>query len=84
MSYKGKAIVFSDLDSTLLRDNHYFSKRTKQVVRDLHDQGIMLIPITARSTKDILEQGKRLGLQELDGICAGNNGSQIFDFKNNK
>ncbi|AUF83797.1 Cof-type HAD-IIB family hydrolase [Mesoplasma syrphidae] len=84
MNYKGKTIIFSDLDSTLLRNNHYFSKKTKQVVKDLHEQGILLVPITARSTKDILDQGKRLGLEEIGGICAGNNGSQIFDFRNKK
>ncbi|WP_026389594.1 Cof-type HAD-IIB family hydrolase [[Acholeplasma] multilocale] len=83
MNYKGKSIIFSDLDSTLLRDNHYFSKRTKQVVKDLAAQDMMLIPITARATKDVLDQAKRLGLDKLGGIIAGNNGSQIFDFKNN-
>ncbi|PPE04146.1 Cof-type HAD-IIB family hydrolase [Williamsoniiplasma lucivorax] len=81
MSYNKKALVFSDLDGTLLADNHYFSSLTKQVVKKMYDQGMMVIIVTARQTNDVLQQGRRLGIDKFGGIVVGNNGSQIYNFK---
>lgn len=82
--YSSKAIVFSDLDDTLLQSNHFFSKVTKQAVKALYEQGIYFIPITARGTRDSISQACRLRLDEYGGIAVANNGSQIYDFKNQK
>ncbi|ATZ18978.1 HAD superfamily hydrolase [Williamsoniiplasma somnilux] len=82
MQYKAKTIIFSDLDSTLLRSNHYFSKKTKEIIEVLYKQGIYFVPITARATSDLLVQAKRLGIKKMGGIAIANNGSQIYDFKN--
>lgn len=84
MKYTKKVIVFSDLDGTLLDDNHYFSKKTKNVIKNMYEQGIYLVPITARATNDIMTQAQRLKIDQFGGIIAGNNGSQIYDFKNQK
>ncbi|ATZ16753.1 HAD superfamily hydrolase [Williamsoniiplasma luminosum] len=84
MVYDKKALVYSDLDGTLLADNHYFSKFTKEVIKEMYDKGIMLVIATARQTKDVFEQARRLGIDQYGGIIAGNNGSQIYDLKNHK
>ncbi|ATG97604.1 Cof-type HAD-IIB family hydrolase [Mesoplasma lactucae] len=82
MKYKKEALMFSDLDSTLLQDDGFFSPKTRETVKKVYDNGMMLIPITARSTADVIRQGKRLGLDKLGGIVGGNNGGQVYDFKN--
>jgi Cof subfamily protein (haloacid dehalogenase superfamily) len=81
--YDNKAIIFSDLDGTALHTNHKFSARLKKVVKQLYCKGIYFCPITARSTADAIAQAKKLKLDRFGGIVAGNNGSQIYDFKNN-
>jgi len=80
--YEKEALFFSDLDSTLLQDNGFFSAYTKQVVEQIYEEGYLLIPITARSTGDVMRQAKRLKIDVNGGIIGANNGSQLFDFKN--
>ncbi|QBQ07351.1 HAD superfamily hydrolase [Spiroplasma gladiatoris] len=81
---KEKVIVFVDLDGTALNSNHEFSNKTKEIVKKLYNKGHLLIPITARSTKDaIFQQAVNLGLDKLKGIAVANNGTHIYDFKTN-
>ncbi|MCL8213715.1 Pyridoxal phosphate phosphatase YigL [Mesoplasma sp. JKS002660] len=80
--YEKEALFFSDLDSTLLQDNGFFSAYTKEVVEQIYEEGYLLIPITARSTGDVMRQAKRLKIDVNGGIIGANNGSQLFDFKN--
>ncbi len=80
--YNKEVLFFSDLDSTLLQDNGFFSAFTKQVVEQIYAEGYLLIPITARSTGDVMRQAKRLKIDVNGGIIGANNGSQLFDFKN--
>jgi len=80
--YNKEILFFSDLDSTLLQDNGFFSAYTKQVVEQIYAEGYLLIPITARSTGDVMRQAKRLKIDVNGGIIGANNGSQLFDFKN--
>jgi|GEM_PF-965943 len=80
--YDKKFLFFSDLDSTLLQDNGFFSAYTKEVVEQIYEEGYLLIPITARSTGDVMRQAKRLKIDVNGGIIGANNGSQLFDFKN--
>ncbi|WP_338972757.1 Cof-type HAD-IIB family hydrolase [Spiroplasma endosymbiont of Panorpa germanica] len=77
-------IIFSDLDSTALQDNHLFSEETKDVVVELYKKGIYFCPVTARSAKDILKQGEILSLDQHGGIIAGANGAKIYDYKTKK
>jgi len=82
--FKEDKIIFSDLDSTLLDGDGFFTSNTKKTVHELYDQGYLLVPLTARSTNDVLRQAKRLGIDKLGGIIGGNNGGQIFDFNKNQ
>ncbi|ATZ16180.1 hypothetical protein JN01_0420 [Entomoplasma freundtii] len=79
--YKQNAIIFSDLDGTLLADDHCPSPETIAGIQSLYEEGYYLVPITARSTNDILNLAKKLKIDQHGGIIAGNNGAQIFDFK---
>jgi hypothetical protein len=82
--FKEDKIFFSDLDATLLDADGYFTKNTKATIKQIYNQGYLFIPLTARSTNDILRQAKRLGIDQLGGIIGGNNGSQIYDFNKNQ
>jgi hypothetical protein len=82
--FKHDKIVFSDLDSTLLNGDGYFSNVTKAMVKECYQKGLLFIPLTARSTDDVFRQAKRLGIDQLGGIIGANNGSQIYDFGANK
>lgn len=79
-----KVIVFSDLDGTALNNDHKFSQETIDIVEKIYKNGDYFFPITARSTSDTIRQAKLLKIDKLGGIVAGNNGSQIYDFKKEK
>lgn len=81
---KENLIIFSDLDGTALASNHSFTNETIEMVQNVYKEGYYFCPVTARSTADAIRQAKILGLDKLGGIVAGNNGSQIFDFKTNE
>jgi len=78
--FNDNEIIFSDLDSTLLNGDGYFSNVTKKMVHECYEKGVMFVPLTARSTDDVFRQAKRLGIDKLGGIIGANNGSQIYDF----
>ncbi|ATZ21380.1 HAD-IIB family hydrolase [Mesoplasma tabanidae] len=79
-----KIIAFSDCDGTLLFDDYKFSDYTIITVKNIYENGSYLIPITARTLKNLKNIAKQLKIDELGGIIAGNNGAQIFDFKTGK
>ncbi|ASP27891.1 HAD superfamily hydrolase [Spiroplasma corruscae] len=84
LNFKENVIVFSDLDGTALLDNHKFSDRLVKVVEKLYKKNIMFIPVTARITKDAInQQAIYLSIDKFKGIAVANNGSQVFDFKTN-
>lgn len=76
-----KFIIFSDLDGTLLHDDHKFSDKTIEVVNKLYDNGIYFVPATARTLKDLKQKAAMLGIDKKGGIIAASNGAQIYDFK---
>ncbi|ASZ08926.1 HAD family phosphatase [Mesoplasma chauliocola] len=79
-----KFIAFSDCDGTLLFDDYKFSEYTINTVKDVYENGNYLIPVTARTLKNLKSIAKQLKIDELGGIIAGNNGAQIYDFKTNQ
>lgn len=81
---KKKIIVFSDCDGTLLFDDYQFSDFTINTIKEMYESGNLLIPVTARTLKNLKNIAKQLKIDQLHGIIAANNGSQIYDFKNDK
>ncbi|WP_339021135.1 HAD-IIB family hydrolase [Spiroplasma endosymbiont of Atherix ibis] len=85
MKLKENVLIFSDLDGTALASNHNFSKETKEIVKKIYNKNYYFIPVTARCTMDTFEQQSiYLELDKLKGIAAANNGTHIYDFKENK
>ncbi|WP_434333135.1 Cof-type HAD-IIB family hydrolase [Mycoplasma capricolum] len=81
---KKNIIIFSDLDGTLLHDDYIFSPKTIEVVEKLYKKGIYLIPITARTIKDLKQKANLLGIDKFKGIIVASNGAQIYDYKTDK
>ena len=74
MNKKFSLIIFTDLDGSLLhRDNFKFDK-IKDYLKGLIDDGIIIIPNTSKTEKEIEEFLKELG-SELPFISE--NGSSI-------
>ena len=75
MSKKFSLIIFTDLDGSLLhRDNFKFDV-IKDYIKDLIDEGIIIIPNTSKTEKEIEEFMKELG-SNLPFISE--NGSSIY------
>lgn len=62
---KKNIIIFSDLDGTLLHDDYIFSPKTIEVVEKLYNQGIYLVPITARTIKDLKQKASLLQIDKF-------------------
>lgn len=64
-------IFASDMDGTLLNDNHLVTKRTAQAIRDLQDAGIQFIISTGRSYNSaaplLFVHGIRVPMINLNG-----------------
>ena len=62
MRKKFSLIIFTDLDGSLLhRDNFKFDE-IKEYIKSLNDEGIIIIPNTSKTEKEIEEFIKELGL----------------------
>jgi Cof subfamily protein (haloacid dehalogenase superfamily) len=66
MKYKA---VFIDVDGTLLTDDLTISAGTKEIITDLHQQGILIAIVTARPPNATLPFYKELGIIENPVIC---------------
>ena len=74
MSKKFSIIIFTDLDGSLLhRDNFKFDE-IKDYVKSLIDEGIIIIPNTSKTEKEVEEFNTELG-SDLPFIAE--NGSSI-------
>lgn len=77
---KYKAII-SDLDWTLLNDEHKISEYTKNVIRKLISKGVKFIIATGRHHEDALCFKEQLG---ADTYLISGNGSKVHDRNNNE
>lgn len=72
--------VVSDMDGTLLRDDHSISARTAKVIAYLeHQRNVPFIFATGRHHCDVLETKRELG---VDGYVITSNGARAHDPKN--
>ena len=66
MKYKA---VFIDVDGTLLTDDLTISAGTKEIITELHQQGILIAIVTARPPNATLPFYKELRIIENPVIC---------------
>ncbi|RUO86439.1 Cof-type HAD-IIB family hydrolase [Spiroplasma endosymbiont of Megaselia nigra] len=78
-----KKAVFSDLDGTLLKDNHRFSRLTKKTVNSIQKKGISFVVTTGRLANDAIRQARKLKVHKYDGYVLANNGASAYSFKTN-
>ena len=70
------AIVFSDLDGTLLDAAHRLTPRTREAVRALCAQGVPFVPVSARGPSGIAPLCRELGLGPGPLVACG--GALVF------
>lgn len=75
-----KYLIASDLDHTLLLNNHEISEYTKAVLSKLINMGHFILPCTARSAYGLPKFIKELNIQYV----APSNGALIYDCINSK
>jgi hypothetical protein len=78
--------VFTDMDGTLLRKDHTVSHKTRQTIQRLTDQGILVIPISARPLHGMLHITenifpKEVPIVSLNGSYIYHNGDIIYEVK---
>ncbi|WP_338964244.1 MULTISPECIES: Cof-type HAD-IIB family hydrolase [unclassified Spiroplasma] len=78
-----KKAVFSDLDGTLLKDNHRFSKLTKKTINSVQKKGIPFVVTTGRLANDAIRQARKLKVHKYHGYVLANNGASAYSFKTN-
>lgn len=66
MKYKA---IFIDVDGTLLTDDLTISPDTKEIITELHQQGILIAIVTARPPNATLPFYNELGIVENPVIC---------------
>ena len=75
--------VFTDMDGTLLREDHTVSHTTKKTIQKLINKGILVIPISARPLHGMLHITDTIFPQDipvvsLNGGYIYHNGSIIY------
>lgn len=60
---EGYRIVFSDLDGTLLGEDHKVSEETKQKIRQLEERGIPFVMVSARMPSAVLPIQASVGIK---------------------
>lgn len=68
-------LVFSDLDGTLLNENHVVSDYSKEVIEALTNKGIHFFIATGRHHYDVFDKKKEIGLTKAYSISC--NGARV-------
>ena len=81
MNYK---VMIFDIDGTLVDDDHNFSDRTKEAIKRLYDQGIILGLASGRTIGQLQQHAKEWGLEGYFKVLIALNGASLYDGINNK
>lgn len=71
-------IVFTDIDDTLNPTNHKVSTYTKDVIKRVKEQGIIIVANTGRGTTYAIRKSEEAGLSEY---VVSSNGSEIYNYQ---
>ena len=75
---KFKAIVM-DVDGTLSNSEKKISQKTKEVLLQAQEQGVLLVLASGRPTSGLIEFGKELMMHENNGLFVSFNGAKVID-----
>ena len=83
MGYK---LIVSDLDETLLNDDHHVGQRNQNVIlKARKEHGIKFVPATGRGFMQIQTELKELGLNDLENeYVISFNGGALTENKDNR
>jgi hypothetical protein len=82
MKYK---LIASDMDQTLLDDNHQICQRNIDMIKKANELGVKFVPITGRGYLTIQNDLKTLGLYDRENeYTVSFNGGAITENKNNR
>ena len=76
MKYK---MLVTDVDDTLLTDNHEITRENKEAIMELQKNGVKFVLASGRPTEAITGIAKELELSKYGGYVAGYNGGEILD-----
>lgn len=80
MKYK---LIATDMDGTLLTDDHKISKENEEAIIDVQKKGVKFVLASGRPTYAMFEAAKQLKMDELGGYILSFNGGQLVDFSTN-
>ena len=72
-------VIATDLDHTLLRENHALSKETAKVLSHLHDQGLKVILASGRPVPGLTDLNAQLGLMQPEDYSIYFNGALVLN-----
>ncbi|MDN5305312.1 MAG: hypothetical protein PWP46_2199 [Fusobacteriaceae bacterium] len=81
MKYK---MIITDMDDTLLRDDHTISERTKKAIKEAQEKGVKFVLASGRPTFAMRNYAKELELDKYGSYILSYNGAVITDAKENK
>lgn len=81
MKYK---MLVTDVDDTLLTDNHEITKENKEAILNLQKSGVVFVLASGRPTEAMFEIAQELELAKYGGYLAGYNGGEIMEMSSNK
>ena len=81
MKYK---MLVTDVDDTLLTDDHEITKENREAIMELQKNGVRFVLASGRPTEAITGIAKELELSKYGGFVAGYNGGEILEMSSGK
>lgn len=81
MEYK---LIATDMDDTLLNEEHKISKENKEAIINIQKKGIKFVLASGRPTYGMYKFAKELEMDKFGGYIISFNGGQIMDMTNDE
>jgi len=77
-------VIILDVDGTLTNSEKVITKKTKDALMKVQEQGAILILASGRPTSGLMDFAKELKMDENHGLLVSFNGSKVVDCETNK
>lgn len=77
-------VIILDVDGTLTNSEKVITKKTKDALMKVQEQGAILILASGRPTSSLMDFAKELKMDENHGLLVSFNGSKVVDCETNK